>query len=158
MLTPRAQFLFVAGLMSAAIASKAQSDEIWVTIDQARALKLERAAGSVIVGNPSIADVTVHDSRTLFVLGKATGLTNLIALDENGEEIANLFVNVSSARNNVVTLNRGGNQYTYNCAHRCERTLMIGDETAAFNNTNEQTVKKIEAGVGSAETARASGS
>ncbi len=38
-------------------------------IDQARVLRIPRKASSVIVGNPSIADITIHDARTLILTG-----------------------------------------------------------------------------------------
>ena len=48
----------------------AQSGSLNVGIDQAQRVQLRGPAGSVIVGNPAIADVTVVDSNTLYITGK----------------------------------------------------------------------------------------
>lgn len=121
-----------------AIAAPAHAGEIWVTVDQARAVKLERPAQSIVIGNPAIADITVQNETGMFVLGKTPGVTNLIAVDSQGDEIANIAINVSGARSNFVTLNRGEKQYTFSCAHRCESTIMVGDETNRFSAVSGQ--------------------
>jgi len=154
MIKPRTSALSAA-IVAAAFASQAQAGEIWVSVDQARSLKLDRPAASIIVGNPSIADVTVYDDQALFVLGKSTGVTNLIALDGEGREIANMAINVSGARRNVLTLNRGGAQVTYNCTHRCERMLMVGDAMPEFEPVASQNATKSDAAAEAAIAGRA---
>jgi len=70
--------LIAAGLLLAAAvpgAAQAQSQALNVEIDQSARIQLRGQAGSVIVGNPQIADVTVVDANTLFVTGKGYGVT-----------------------------------------------------------------------------------
>ena len=50
-----------AAVLAAPAIVAAQSASLNVEIDQARRVQLRGAAGSVIVGNPQIADVTVVD-------------------------------------------------------------------------------------------------
>ena len=65
------RLLIVAALSASALAGSAaaQSGPISVEIDHSTRVQLGGAAGSVIVGNPQIADVTVVDANTLFVTG-----------------------------------------------------------------------------------------
>lgn len=63
-----------------ATAATAQSRQLEVPIHQAARVQLGAAAGSVIVANPAIADVAVTDARTLFITGKAYGVTEVLSL------------------------------------------------------------------------------
>ena len=56
-----------------------------VPMDEVRMVTFVKPVATVYVGNPMIADITVIDSRHVFVLGKAFGATNIIALDSNGK-------------------------------------------------------------------------
>lgn len=67
-----------------ATAATAQSRQLEVPIHQATRVQLGAAAGSVIVANKDIADVAVTDARTLFITGKAYGVTEVIAVDGLG--------------------------------------------------------------------------
>ena len=98
-----------------------------LAVDQARILKLDRPATTIVIGNASIADATVRSGTMLVMTGKSFGVTNLIALDDNGEEIIRLNLNVTSLQNKVLSLYRGTERRSYSCAPRCERTLMVGD-------------------------------
>ncbi|MGH6866829.1 MAG: pilus assembly protein N-terminal domain-containing protein [Methyloceanibacter sp.] len=53
-------------------------------IDQATPLRLERSAAEIMVGNPSIADVSVQSGKVLVVTGKSFVKTNLIVIDADG--------------------------------------------------------------------------
>ncbi len=75
---------FAAVAICLALAPAAMADPFKVKVDQTVTLKLNQAANSVVVGNATVADVTVHDARTLLVTGKAFGSTNLTVLDRAG--------------------------------------------------------------------------
>ncbi|MEI9990709.1 MAG: pilus assembly protein N-terminal domain-containing protein [Rhizomicrobium sp.] len=99
-----------------------------VPMDEVRTVTFGRPVTTVYVGNPSIADVNVIDSRHAFVLGKSFGTTNVIALDSQGREISNTSVTVSGTRGSTVTLNRGAAQTTLACSSaRCETAPLPGD-------------------------------
>ena len=65
----------------------AQAASLNVGIDQARRVQLRGPAGSVIVGNPQIADVTVVDANTLYITGKGYGVTEVVAVDPIGRTV-----------------------------------------------------------------------
>src|SRR5688572_27987236 len=79
--------LGAAAILAAPTAGVAQSARMSVEIDQAARVQLRGPAGSVIVGNPLIADVTVVDANTLYVTGKGYGVTEIVAVDAIGRTV-----------------------------------------------------------------------
>jgi Flp pilus assembly secretin CpaC len=60
---------------------RARAADLVVRYDQSQLLRLPRPVAHVIIGNASIADVTVQAGNLLIVTGKTFGVTNIIALD-----------------------------------------------------------------------------
>lgn len=102
-----------------------------VPIDESAMVTTTAPIGSVMVGNPSIADVTVVDARRVAVLGRSYGMTNLIVLDRMGRPIMQQRVSVAPAQSGRVSLYRGPLVYNFACSPRCERTPMPGEEKGA---------------------------
>lgn len=121
------------------LASPSLARAVSVPIDQAKIVTFDKPISTVYVGNPSMADVTVIDSHRVFVLGKAFGTTNLIALDANGKLIENEPLKVEGHMANTVTLNLGTNQFTYACAGgRCEAAPVPGDVASFYQPVMSQ--------------------
>jgi putative type II/III system pilus formation protein len=112
-------------------ASPASAADLLIEINQSKLHQLARAASTIVVGNPAIADVSVGNANTLIVFGRSYGKTNLIALDAAGQQIANLDLNVIAVRDSALTVNRGTGQYSYNCTPNCVRVLNPADEGEA---------------------------
>ncbi len=106
-----------------------------VTVDQTIPIRLSQPVLTVVVGNPSIADVVSTDGRVLFVTGKSFGTTNVIALDGNGNPVFETLVSVSGQRMGQVTILRGTKQSTYSCTPDCRIAPMIGDDEETFART-----------------------
>jgi hypothetical protein len=113
-----------------------------VTVDQARIMRLNTPAQTIIVGNRIIADVNIQDGQILVVMGKNSGATNMIALDDQGREIANIDIIVESSGNNSLTLYKGSARISMNCSPNCERSLNVGDGGANFEQIEKQIGKK----------------
>ncbi|MCA1491296.1 pilus assembly protein N-terminal domain-containing protein [Sinorhizobium alkalisoli] len=92
-----------------------------VIVDFARPLMLARPASTVIIGNPAIAQATLSDDKTVVLTGKTPGSTNLIVMDADGGEVANLVVDVVAAGGRLVTVDQGDGRATYSCSDRCDR-------------------------------------
>jgi hypothetical protein len=137
-----ARFLASLAAATAFAGTAASAGDLAVTIDQTKVLQLRDQAATIVVGNPAIADVTMQDGDTAFVVGKSFGSTNIIALDAGGQQIANIRVTVASAKERTVTLLRGKNQETFSCTPRCERTPMPGDAPDVFSSIVDQAAKK----------------
>jgi hypothetical protein len=110
-------------------------DGVSVVMDEVRVVTFKRPVSTVFVGNPVIADATVIDPYHAFILGKAYGVTNLIALSAQSQTIANQQITVANRSGGVVTLNKGASQYTYACttAH-CETNPRPGDQKTYFED------------------------
>ena len=57
-------------------------------LGHSRLLRLDAPAGSVFIGNPDIADVSLVSSGVLHLVGKAIGRTSVAVLDAAGEMLA----------------------------------------------------------------------
>ena len=109
------------GAMSGAAMAKGPSPkQVNVIIDQTQILNLKYPAGSLIVGNPDVAGVAVHDDRTLLLTGRAFGSTNLIVLDAIGRIIFESQISVGeNVEGNSLTIARGLETETYSCTGKC---------------------------------------
>jgi Flp pilus assembly secretin CpaC len=119
---------FAAGLL---MTWPAHAEPVIVKVDQAKMINIAGQAGTVVVGNPNIADVSVRGSQ-VFVHGRTQGATNLIILDRDGNQLAMVEVNVDTQGGQPVAVFRGGPRNSYNCAPICESTLQIGDQNDAY--------------------------
>ena len=103
-----------------AIAATPKDHMIEAFIDQTEILNLPYPAGSLIIGNPGVVNVAVHDDRTLLLTGKSFGSTNLIVLDAVGRTIFRSQIHVAENRaGDNLTIARGNKTETLSCATRC---------------------------------------
>lgn len=111
-------------LLAVPAAVAAQSARLSVEIDQAARVQLRGPAGSVIVGNPLIADVTVVDSNTLYITGKGYGVTEIVAVDSIGRTVFQSEVVVTAGSGaGQVRVWRGGQATEMACASSCSPSL-----------------------------------
>ncbi|PQZ81355.1 MULTISPECIES: pilus assembly protein N-terminal domain-containing protein [unclassified Brevundimonas] len=106
-----------------AASAQAQSRPLNVEIDHATRVQLRGPAGSVIVANPRIADVTVVDANTLFITGKGYGVTEVIAVDALGRPLFQSQVVVSAGSNGSVRVWRGGQATEMACGSSCSPSV-----------------------------------
>ena len=131
---------------AALIPFPALAGEIQVPLDNAITLTLEKAASTVYLANPTVADITRIDDRHIFILGKSFGSTNLIALDAAGREMVNDPIIVTDRVVGEVTVQRGVARETMTCTpERCQQSAVPGDDatppaqTASAPNFTAQT-------------------
>jgi Flp pilus assembly secretin CpaC len=141
-------WLFTAAAMLAMAASlpgkaRAAAEDLIVNYDQSQLLKLPRPAAEIIIGNPSIADVTVQGGNLLVVTGKTFGITNMIILDAQRNVILEQRILVKRDETKVVNLNRGTLRRSYNCTPQCNPSIVIGDDDAFFDSVSKASEKKI---------------
>ncbi|MGB6230385.1 MAG: pilus assembly protein N-terminal domain-containing protein [Litorimonas sp.] len=102
-----------------------------IDLNKTQILRLPAAAGAIVIGNPGIADVTVHSPQTLFVVGRGFGETNLIILDRNGETMMDADIQVTAVTPQHGTrLYNGSARRTYSCVPFCQPSPVLGDESA----------------------------
>lgn len=126
----------------------AQAGDLVVSYDQSQLLRLPRPVASIIVGNPSIADVTVQDGNLLVVTGKTFGVTNVIALDQERNIIQDQRIVVRQDTARSVTLTKAGEKHSYTCTPECSATLSIGDSKEYFNMVAQHSNTKTQFSLG----------
>jgi Pilus formation protein N terminal region len=135
----RAAFLAAIAMIGvvAGVAPVSAAD-VGVSMDEVTLVTFPKAISAVYVGNTVIADVTMIDTKHVFLLGKMYGATNLLALGADGKVVANDRVTVYGRRAGLVTLNRGASQFNYSCtSNHCEAQPVPGDVTEYFKDTHE---------------------
>ena len=117
-----------AALLALPAAAAAQSRPLNVDIDQSTRVQLRAPAGSVIVGNPRIADVTVVDANTLFITGKGYGVTEVVAVDVLGRTVFQSQVVVTAGDSGRVRVWRGAEATEMACASTCSPSIRSSDD------------------------------
>jgi Flp pilus assembly secretin CpaC len=117
----------------------ADEDGILVIMNQAKIVKLSRAADTVIVGNPEIADAAIQDTNTVVLTGKGFGTTNFVVMDSDGNAIVDEMVMVARSDANTMRIYRGASIQTLSCTPYCEgahknEAEKASDEEAANAN------------------------
>ena len=112
---------------------------ISVVIDQAHLVDLPPGTSTLIIGNPTIADVTMIGVKgSLMILTpKSFGETNFIALNDAGKPLTESIIRVV-AGNDALVLQRGMERQSYACAPKCQITGKLGDDAKYFTATMDQ--------------------
>lgn len=131
---------------------------ITVYTDQTQMLALTADPGTVVVGNPAIADVSV-DGKRVFLHGRSYGNTNITILDPQGNQLANFEVSVTHNASNEVaifsaTSNPGerASRSSYACDPLCQKAVIAGDNPTFFGEISGMNAQKSSAALGNATT------
>jgi Flp pilus assembly secretin CpaC len=131
-------------LTAATLPLAAQAEDLVVKYDQSQILRLTRPASEIIIGNPSIADVTIQSGNILVVTGKSYGITNIIALDGERNVIQDQRIAVRRDEVGVVNLMRGTARQTYACLPQCNPTITLGDDVGFIAQTIQSARQKMD--------------
>lgn len=91
-------------LMAATLSMTAEAQTrktILLTAGKADTVTLDKSVADILVANPSIADVGTLRADRLYVVGKSIGDTNILAFDEEGNQMADISVRVRVDENNL---------------------------------------------------------
>jgi Flp pilus assembly secretin CpaC len=123
---------------------RARAADLVVRYDQSQLLRLPRPVAHVIIGNASIADVTVQAGNLLIVTGKTFGVTNIIALDAQKNIIQDQRVVVQRDDERTVNLTKGAARQSYSCTPNCETQIVVGDDPAFNESVTKQAATKTK--------------
>lgn len=98
-------------------------------------VSLGAAAGSVIVGNPEIADVSVIDSRTVYIVGKGFGNSSVTITDQMGRPLFDGEVVVTAPQKGAITVYKGLTPSLMVCS-----TICTQEETGATTSATASPV------------------
>lgn len=117
-------------------------DHVVVQLDKAKLVKVPPHVDAVVVGNPSIADVTMMKHNGLMVVtGKGFGETNVIFVDGSGQALSEATVTVVAGQS-LITVQRGMDRESYSCTPRCQPTVALGDATKYLTDTSGQIISR----------------
>jgi Flp pilus assembly secretin CpaC len=127
-----------------------------VTTDHSQLITLSADPGTVVIGNPLIADISLN-GRQLFINGHGAGETNLMVFDQDGNKLADYEIAVAQGSDNSMILFASGSipdqRLSYVCAPNCELSMMVGDTSFANILTGNQTKTAAAQGAGTAQAA-----
>ncbi len=147
--------LLPAGIVAVAALSTPVHAEnaITVSADHARVVNVAGEPAAIIVGNPTFADVSVRNGK-LVIHGRHFGSTNVVVLDDAGEQLANFELNVTRKPTRAIVMFKAGNRESYTCAPKCEATLSVGDSEQFFSKMVQPQISgKTEAAAAAAKLA-----
>lgn len=156
-LLKNAALMPLAVIAAATVPGPSYAGDLIVRYDQSQLLRLPRPASEIIIGNPSIADVSLQGGNLLVVTGKTFGITNVIALDADRNVIQDQRVIVERDEHRVVNLHKGGTRFTYSCSPNCETNLTIGDDNVYFGMIKSHNSDKTRFSEGAADASSAGG-
>jgi hypothetical protein len=146
---PRVAVAVAVGLVAIGVLEReAHAGDLVVRYDQSQLIRLPRPAADVIIGNPSIADVTIQGGNLLVVTGKTFGITNIIALDAQGNVIQDQRVVVERDDQRMVVLYKGAQRESYSCTPTCSPTITIGDQPGYFDLISKHAQNKAGVSTG----------
>ncbi|WP_163270632.1 pilus assembly protein N-terminal domain-containing protein [Chelativorans alearense] len=132
--------VFAAALLAGALALPGAAFAeagISVVMNQAKVVKLARAADTIVIGNPEIADAAVQDARTIVLTGRGFGVTNLVIFDADGQPIVDEQIVVSRQAANSVRIYRRADVQTLSCTPYCEGSYKTDAERMSENETSQ---------------------
>ncbi len=134
------------GLATALFAGswRVEAGDLIVRYDQSQILRLPRNPAEIIIGNPTIAEVTIQGGNLLVVTGKSFGITNIIALDSERNVIQDQRIMVERDERRIVNLHKGGARQSYACTPACNPTVTIGDDNTFFDLATKHAQQKMK--------------
>mgnify|MGYP000426217710 CR=1 FL=1 len=118
-----------ANAQTGVLPAKATSADLPLGAGEASYMSVGGAVRDVVVADPTIADVSIVNERTLIVMGKRPGVTTLMAFGAGGRTLTNRQVVVSEVGDGGVTIYRGATANSYACG--TARCMRIGAAGAA---------------------------
>lgn len=124
------------------------SQDLRIDLDHSTLLRLPVPASAVVVGNPDIADVAVHRSDALLLLGRGYGSTSLLVMDTAGRVMAEYDVTVGLREAGSVRIHNGDKRSTFSCSPRCLPSPQLGDDAAFMGSfsVNAPQIQNLTAG------------
>nr|WP_298683464.1 pilus assembly protein N-terminal domain-containing protein [uncultured Dongia sp.] len=106
------------------------ADVVSVTWRKAQVMSFGSGVSSIIIGDPSVVDVTLEGSGQVIVFGKVPGETNMMVLGSDGTVLFNASVVVMPEDDRVVSIISPGSdvisERSWTCLTRCVQVLGPG--------------------------------
>ena len=110
----------------ACVAHEAFAARLRVHLNEDALMRLPARVATIVIGNPSIADVSVQRSGFIVITGKGYGMTNLIVLDSHGAVLAAHSIEVLGPHE-VTTVYFGTARRTFSSHTNMQPMPTLGD-------------------------------
>ena len=145
-------FAFVVPFGAGPARAEPASDVIEVTLDQAKIAKLPHGTTTLVLGNPTFADITpVKGTDSWIITAKGFGQTDLIALGADGAVLDQKELRVLRPKT-VLVLQKGDSRVSLACNPDCMPTMQLGDDDDHFTKTGTQITLRNSQAQGTAST------
>lgn len=121
---------WAAALAALILAAPAAAGAMTARLDENTVLDLRAPAGTVLIGNPAIADVSLVTPSRVAILGRGFGETNVVITDRMGRVIFDQEIRVAPPAGTRVSIYRGAELSNYACAPGCARVGGSSDAQA----------------------------
>lgn len=120
-------------LLAAAAAPCAAQEEhvLRVGLNALTEVNVAAEIGTILVANPTVADVAPIDRQRVVVIGRTPGATGLLVLSKAGERLIETTVFVAADAAWTVRVNRGASQTTLTCSPNCVPTVESPTQTGS---------------------------
>ena len=115
-------------LTGLATGGAAHASTLRVALNHSVRLPVSGPASSVVLGSPSVVDVSVVNSRTVFVSGKTPGSTDVTVIDPLGRTVYRGEIVVGEG--STVRVFRGGTVVDVACSPDCAASSGAGGASA----------------------------
>lgn len=139
-----AAFVVILGVGLFGPVSGHAADPIKVVLDEVRLVKVPERASMIVLGNPLIADVSVQPGGLMLITAKGHGATSIAVLDSSGAVVMESMIEVTAPQN-IVTVHRGTDRYSYACTPNCNPRVMLGDTFNYFGQSLDQITSRAGA-------------
>jgi Flp pilus assembly secretin CpaC len=132
---------FGAGLVLIAMSFTAPSlyasERVVVEKNHSARIALKSQAGAIIVGNPQIADATVIDTTTVYIVGRGFGSSSITIVDRMGRQLYDGTIVVTAPSQGSVTLYKGKEQTLMVCNQICVAQVTTADTLGTVDQTQK---------------------
>ncbi|MEM7651494.1 MAG: pilus assembly protein N-terminal domain-containing protein [Pseudomonadota bacterium] len=120
-----------------------------VTPDKSELIRLDKAAGSIIVGNPNHISVLADTAQTLVVIPRAPGATHFTVLHKDGSIVMQRHVIVASPKEKYLRVRRScvgqdsdkcQQTSVFYCPDMCHEIILGGQEADASSGADDAAV------------------
>lgn len=131
-----------------------------LTPDRSEILELDTAVGSIVLGNPSHANILADSATRLIIVPRMQGATHMTILDQKGNVIMQRNIVVAAERKNYVRIRRGCTTTecqptsVYYCPDNCHEIFLSDDNQSA---SGDSSAEANEAAISAAQNAANTG-
>lgn len=124
-------------VISGTASSLYASERLVVEKNHSARIALKSQAGAIIVGNPQIADATVVDTTTVYIVGRGFGSSSITIVDRMGRQLYDGTIVVTAPSQGSVTLYKGKEQNLMVCNQICVNQVTTADTLGTVDQTQK---------------------